>query len=155
MAKQWRILAYCLLALMAVPFFVDWAWASSRLDQIVIETALDHPELVADGKDSVVLTIRITENGKPRAGDLVQSWLDIGSGLLVPQWVYTDQDGAAVINFTPNAMTQYAVQDRAVIHIKDVSIGRLIEVGKEHLVEIPLSAPQEPEEDKPGMSFGS
>ena len=41
---------------------VDWAQARLRLDSVVIEGKLDPPTVVADGKSSTTLTIRVTEN---------------------------------------------------------------------------------------------
>ena len=155
MPREWQPWILGIVALLLVPLGIDWMLATARLDDILIETTLDPPSVVADGKDSMVLTIRVTENGSPRVHDLVQSWLDVGSGLLVPQWVYTDENGVAEINFTPNAMTQYEVQDKAEIHVRDINIGRLIEVGKDIVVVVPLVVPQKPGEQEPGMTFGS
>jgi hypothetical protein len=155
MPRQWKIWIMGVVAFVLAVHGTDWMLATARLDDVVIETSLDPPSVVADGKSSVVLTVRVTERGQPRAGDLVQSWLDTGSGHLVPQWVYTDDNGTAKINLTPNAMTRYEVQDRAEIHVRDVSIGRLIEVGKDTVVVVPLAGPEEQEEQKPGMTFGS
>ena len=149
--RMW-FLASVLLVL--IVFGVDWAIASAQLDSIAIEVVLEPPTVVADGKDSVTLAVRVTEGGKPRRGDLIQSWLDVGSGLLTPTFTYTDEDGNATIVFTPNAMTPYEVQDRAEIHLRDISIGRLIEVGKDTVVTVPLVLASEPTEQRPKMTFG-
>jgi len=154
MPREWRPWFVGVVAFILVVCGADWVWASARLNDVVIDASLDKTSIVADGKDSVVLTIRVTENGEPRAGDLVQSWIDVGSGFLVPQWVYTDDNGVAHIKFTPNAMTQYEVQDRAEIHIRDINIGRLIEVGKDIVVVVPLAVPEEQTEQAPRMTFG-
>jgi hypothetical protein len=135
------------LAILAV-YGGDWALAQARLDDIRIETALEPPAVVADGQSSIVLTVRVTERGEPRANDLVQSWLAVGSGLLIPEWVYTDENGVAKITYSPNPLTVYDVQDKAEIHVRDVSIGRLIEVGKDIVVEVPLLPPEEEQEKK-------
>jgi hypothetical protein len=149
--RMW-LLASILLVL--VVFGADWAIARARLDSVAIEVALDPPTVVANGKDRVTLVVRVTEEGKPRVGDLIQSWLDVGSGLLTPTFTYTDEDGMATIVFTPNAMTPYEAQDRAEIHLRDISIGYLIEVGKDTVATVPLVPASEPIEQKPRMTFG-
>jgi hypothetical protein len=135
------------LVIMAI-YGTDWVLAIARLDGILIETTLDPPTVVADGKSSITLTVRVTEQGQPRAHDLLQSWLDTGSGLLIPDWTYTDENGVAQITYSPNPLTQYDVQDKAEIHVRDISIGRLIEVGKDIVVEVPLVEPEEQEQKK-------
>ena len=65
-----------------------------------------------------------------------------GGGLLVPQWIYTDENGRAEIEYTPNPATPYDLEQGVLIHVLDTSIGRLIEVGKEVVVEVPLIAPE-------------
>jgi hypothetical protein len=154
MLSRLRIWLLVGVLLVLVVFAADWAIARARLDSIAVEVVLDPPTVVADGKDSVTLAVRVTEGGKPRGGDLIQSWLDVGSGLLRPTFTYTDEDGKATIVFTPNAMTPYEVQDRAEIHLRDTSIGRLIEVGKETTVTVQLVLASEPAEQKPKMTFG-
>lgn len=154
MIKRLRLSLLVLMTLMLLACGADWAVARSRLGMVLLETVLEPASVVADGKSTIVLTVRVTERGRPRAGDLLQAWLDVGSGLLKPTWVYTDQDGIARISFTPNAMTPYEVQDRAQIHVRDTTIGWLIEVGKDVTVTVPLILPVEPAEQKPGMTFG-
>ena len=97
--------------------------------------------MVANGKDKSTLTIRFTENGQPRANDLVQLWLTKGGGLLTPNWVYTNDDGLITVTYTPNPYSRYDPQDGAEIAILDTGIGRLIEVGKQSSVRIGLLKP--------------
>jgi hypothetical protein len=137
-----------LLVAIAAPFAVEWASAQTRLPDVQMEVRLDPPDVVADGKSQVVLYVRVTENGQPRAGDLLQSWIQVGGGILRPEWAYTDTNGEAAITFYPNPLTQYDVQDRAAIQIADISIGRLIEVRKLLVVDVPLRAPEQPAERK-------
>ncbi|MBM3303082.1 MAG: hypothetical protein FJY85_24450 [Deltaproteobacteria bacterium] len=138
-----RMLVLLILILFSMPFIIDFAVAHSRLGKVIIEASLDPPSVVADGKSSAVLTIRVTERGKPRVHDLLQLWFEVGRGTLVPDWVYTDERGIATVVYSPNPLTQYDVQDKSRIHIYDLGIGRLIEVGKNMIVDVPLIAPEE------------
>ena len=130
-----------LLLLMAAPLAIDGMVARAQLDDIVIETWLDAPGVVADGRHTVVIYVRVTENGRPREGDLLQCWLQTGSGLLISPWIITDERGEGHTNFTPNPYSPYDPKDAAQIIVKDTSIGRLIEVSKEHSVRVPLIKP--------------
>jgi hypothetical protein len=141
-----RLIILVIGVVLAIPCGIDWALAQSRLPGIEVTSTLSQPSVVADGKSEIDVVIRVTENGVPRANDLLQSWIDIGGGLLQPMWVYTDENGEATLTFAPNPITQYDVQDRAAIHVRDISIGRLVEVGKDVVVDIPLTAPQEEEQ---------
>ena len=137
------------VALIVVMIYgTDWAISTARLDEIILKTTLDPPNVAADGKSSIVLTVQVTEHGQPRANDLLQSWLDTGSGLLIPEWVYTDENGMAQITYTPNPLTKYDLQDKSEIHVRVISIGRLIEVGKDIGVEVPLTPAEEQEQKK-------
>lgn len=137
------------VALIVVMIYgTDWAISTARLDEIILKTILDPPNVAADGKSSIVLTVQVTEHGQPRANDLLQSWLDTGSGLLIPEWVYTDENGMAQITYTPNPLTKYDLQDKSEIHVRVISIGRLIEVGKDIVVEVPLTPAEEQEQKK-------
>ncbi|MGQ9682421.1 MAG: hypothetical protein ACUVX9_07790 [Anaerolineae bacterium] len=120
---------------------LDWLQARFRLDDITIEGWLDPPEVTADGKDSTVLTVRVTERGQPRARVLLQSWLQSGNGLLIPEWVYTDESGIAQITYTPNPMTPYDIEQDTIIHLIDTHVGRIIEVDKHFIIEVPVKAP--------------
>jgi hypothetical protein len=143
---------YVVVAVLVLfPFTADWALATARLPNIDIQGSLSSPDVVADGKNSVEITIRVTENGAPRANDTLQTWIDVGGGLLLPQWAFTDDNGEAVIKFSPNPQTQYDTVQTAVLHIRDTSIGRLIEVSKDLTVEVPLTAPTE---EKQSSIFG-
>jgi hypothetical protein len=138
----WRLwLAATLLVLFAVGA-ADWAVSMARLGAISIETAVNPAPVLADGKSSTTITLRVTENEQPRAGDLVQLWISSGSGLLVPEWVMTDENGSAQVVFTPNALSPYDLSSGTEITLQDINIGRIIEVGKRLTVPIPLQAPQ-------------
>src|SRR5205085_2106730 len=114
--------------LLLLPFTADWALATARLPNIEIQGSLSAPNVIADGKNSVEIIVRVTEGGNPRANDTLQTWIDVGGGLLLPQWAFTDEHGEAVIKFSPNPQTQYDTVETAVLHIRDTSIGSLIEV---------------------------
>ena len=73
----------------------DYAQAQARLPNISIAGQFDQPKAIADGKSSMVLTVRVTENGQPRGNALLQAWLESGGGLLIPEWTHTDEDGRA------------------------------------------------------------
>lgn len=137
------------VALIVVMIYgTDWAISTARLDRIFIEATLEPSSVAADGKSSIVLTVQVTEHGQPRVNDLLQSWLDTGSGLLIPEWVYTDENGIAQITYTPNPLTKYDLQDKSEIHVRVITIGRLIEVGKDIVVEVPLTPAEEQEQKK-------
>jgi hypothetical protein len=141
MLRNWRLLFMVVLGVVIAILAVDYAMASARLSGIVVETTLETPEVIADGKDSATFVVRITEDGQPRVGDLLQLWLIKGSGQLVPRWAFTDEQGMAEITFTPNPYNRYDPQDAVEIEIMDTSIGRLIEVGKRGRIAIPLVKP--------------
>lgn len=142
MLRNWRLLTLLALAVVAAILAADWAMASARLPAIEIATELDTPAVIADGKHTAAFVVRVTENGAPRAGDLLQVWLTKGSGQLVPQWTFTDERGESRINFTPNPYNRYDPQDEVQITIMDTNIGRLIEVGKRESISIPLMIPE-------------
>ena len=141
MLRNWRLLFIIMLAVVVVIMGVDYALANARLPGIVIETKLDKPEVIADGKDMMTFSVRVTEDGQPREGDLLQLWVVKGSGQLIPRWLFTDAEGMGQLVFTPTPYNRYDPQDAVEIEIMDTSIGRLIEVGKRVRVQIPLVKP--------------
>lgn len=143
--SRWIYIVLVVVAL--IPFGVDWTLATARLPNIDMQVSLSAPQVTADGKDSVQITVRITENGAARVNDTLQTWIDVGGGLLLPQWIFTDEHGEAVVKFSPNPQTKYDVVETAVLHIRDTSIGHLIEVSKDVTVEVPLIAPTEQEQN--------
>ena len=142
MSGRARVLVLGTLVLVVMVLCIDWLQARSRLDEITIEGWLDPPQVIADGKHSTVLTVRVTERGQPRAHVLLQSWLQSGNGLLIPEWVYTDERGEAHITFSPNPMTPYDIEQDTVIHLIDTGVGRLVEVDKHFLIKVPVKAPE-------------
>jgi len=132
-----------LLAVVVMVLAVDRMAAAVRLNNILIETSVDPPSVVADGISRTRITVRVTENGQPRAHDLLQIFLVAGSGRVLPGWVNTDNEGMAVIEFTPNQYSVYDPVDGAELKILDMNIGRLIEVGKSKVINIPLLKPEE------------
>ena len=138
----WRLIIAGSLAALLVVAGSDWALSKARLDDVVIESWLDPPRVVADGKNATVITLRVTEHGQPRAGDLVQLWIDTGSSLVIPDWVITDAEGMAQTVYTPNPASVYDPHDEAKIYAMDINVGRLVEVGKRHLVVVPLATPE-------------
>jgi hypothetical protein len=146
MTRTGQVVALLVTALVVAILGMDWLVARSRLDNVSIEGQLDPPQVVADGKQDTVLTVRVTENGQPRKNDTLQSFLESGSGLLVPEWAFTDQDGVARFTFTPNPLTPYDERE-TVIHIVSISIGRLVEVDKHFVIEVLLKEPASKAED--------
>ena len=92
-----------IIGLLLAAIVVDYVQAQARLPNISIVGQFDQPKVIADGKSSIILTVRVTENGNPRADVLLQAWLESGGGLLIPEWTYTDADGRAEYTYTPNA----------------------------------------------------
>jgi hypothetical protein len=131
-----------IVALVIVVFGADWMLARSRLDNIAVAMSANPERVVANGTDKTTITVRFTEDGQPRVGDLIQLWLVKGSGQLSPTWVYTDAAGVVVVTYTPNPYSRYEPQDGAEIAVLDTSIGRLIEVGKQSSIVVPLDKPE-------------
>lgn len=143
MLRNWRFLIILVLAIVIAILTVDWAIAKARLPDIAIDITLETPEVVADGVDIATFVVRVTENDQPRTGDLLQIWLVKGTGQLIPKWAFTDEMGESMVTFTPAPYNRYDPQDVVEIAIMDTSIGRLIEVGKNASIEIPLVIPEE------------
>ena len=141
MARTERLIALVVIGLLIGCVGIDVLRARNRLSRISIEGQLDPPKVVADGKHTTVLTVRVSENGQPRRNVLLQAWLETGGGLLIPEWVYTDDDGQARISYTPSAASVYDVGQAASLHVMDTSVGRLIEVPKHYTLEVPLEIP--------------
>jgi len=141
MLKNWRFATLIFAAIVVAILTVDWALAQARLTGITIETELETPEVIADGNDTARFIVRVTENGQPRDHDLLQIWIVKGTGQLIPKWVFTDDQGEATVTFTPAPFNRYDPQDVVEIAIMDTNIGRLIEVGKNTSIEIPLVIP--------------
>ena len=119
----------------------DVLLSHARLQTISIEAQITPSRVVADGKSSAIITVGVTEKGRPRAGDLLQVWLQSGGGIIRPEMVYTNDHGQAEIRYTPNPANPYDLVDRALIHVADISIGRLVEVDKHFVIELPVEAP--------------
>ncbi len=142
MLKSARFWFLVVVGVIAVILTVDWLFSVNRLNRVQMEITANPEIVIADGKNAVILTIRVTENGQPRAHDLIQLWLDKGSGLLIPNWVFTNEDGVAEVTYTPNPFSPYDPQDGAVISVMNTSIGRLVEVDKMGEVLIQLQEPE-------------
>ena len=139
--KNIRLWILAGLLLISTVLFVDWFRAESNLKNINISVSADPSTIIADGKNQSILTVHVTENGRPRVNDLMQSYLSSGSGLLIPQWAFTDQNGIARITYTPTPFSPYDPTNGVVIVVLDTNIGRIIEVDKEQIVEVKLQAP--------------
>ncbi len=87
-----RLLAFAVIGLLLAAIAVDYVQAQARLPNISISGEFDQPKVIADGKSSIILTVRVTENGQPRGNALLQAWLESGGGLFIPEWNYTGED---------------------------------------------------------------
>jgi hypothetical protein len=143
MLRNSRAVALLVVVLIAAVFAADGLVSRARLANVVIEGRMDPPTLVADGRNTGVLTLHITEGGRARVGDLIQCFLQEGNGLLIPQWSYSDANGETRINLTPNALTEYDIATGTLIHCVDTSIGRIVEAGKEFTIPVEVEAPSE------------
>lgn len=141
MTRTIRQLVLVVVVLAVAILGIDLLLAYSRLGSVSIQGRLDPPKVVADGKQSTVLTVRVTENGRPRIHDTLQSFLESGNGLLVPEWAFTDQDGVARFTLTPNPFSLYDLEEKTVVHVLSINIGRLIEVNKHFTIEVAIEAP--------------
>ena len=65
------------VGLLLAAITVDYVQGQARLPNISIAGQFDQPKVIADGKSSIVLTLRVTENGQPRADALLQAWRGI------------------------------------------------------------------------------
>lgn len=141
MSATVRLWALIGIALLIALVGADWIQAQARLDNIVFEGTLDPPQVIANGTDSIVLTVRVTENGQPRANTTLQAWLETGGGFFVPQWTYTDEEGMATFTYTPNAAGPYDLLEPTVIHVIDINVANIFEVDKHFLIEVPVQTP--------------
>ena len=141
MTGRVRLLAMALIGLLLAAIVVDYVQAQARLPNISIVGQFDQPKVIADGKSSIILTVRVTENGNPRADVLLQAWLESGGGLFIPEWTYTDADGRAEYTYTPNAAGPYDLQEDTIAHVIDIGVGRLFEVDKHYRIQVPVEAP--------------
>ena len=139
MRAKWLV-PVLLVSMITIPIALDVVRSITRAPGVLLEASLDAPVVLADGKHSVGITVRVTESGLARRGDLLQAWVELGSGQLLPEWSYTDETGSVRLTFTPNPLTVYEVQDHAVLRVVDTSLGRLIEVDKSLAVTVGLQA---------------
>ena len=82
MTSSGRLWVLAVLGILIAVVGVDWLQAQARLATIVIEGQLDPPQVIANGKDTIVLTVHVTENGQPRVNTLLQAWLESCSSAL-------------------------------------------------------------------------
>lgn len=139
-ARFWFILV---VGVIGAILAVDWMIGTARVARVQMEISAFPDTVLADGKNQTILTIQVTENGQPRSNDLIQLWLDKGSGLVIPNWVFTDENGVAKVTFTPNPYSPYDPVDGAIISVMNTSIGRLVEVDKTQQVIVNLKSPEE------------
>ena len=141
MLRKIRLAAVSLLLLMLALLAADFIQSLVRLNNVVIEGEFNKEKVVSDGEDSIVLTVRVTENGQPRVNDTLQAWLQPGNGLMIPEWAYTDENGEIEITFTPNPATAYDLKTDSIINVIDINIGRWLEVDKSFSIEVPVEIP--------------
>ena len=141
MLRKIRLAAVSLLLLMLALLAADFVQSLVRLNNVVIEGEFNKEKVVSDGEDSIVLTVRVTENGQPRVNDTLQAWLQPGNGLMIPEWAYTDENGEIEITFTPNPATAYDLKTDSIINVIDINIGRWLEVDKSFSIEVPVEIP--------------
>jgi hypothetical protein len=138
-----RFIWFTLISLVILgPLAFDWLTAQARLDRVTFDYTLSPAQVVADGKSSTTITLRVTEDGQPRANDMFQIWFEVGGGLLTPDTAFTDSNGLIKITYRPNPANPYDPTDFTQIAVMDASIGRLIEVRKQQSIKIPLVIPQ-------------
>lgn len=141
MLRKLRLAAAAVLLILFALLVADWVQAQIRLSNVLIEGQFDKPKVVSDGEDTIVLTLRVTENGQPRVNDTLQAWLQPGNGLMIPEWAYTDENGEVQITFTPNPATPYDIKVDSIINVIDINIGRWLEVDKRFSIQVPVEAP--------------
>lgn len=143
MVGHWALWFRGIMVVIVLLLAGDWGLSTVRSDQVHMALSLSPPRVVADGKHKTVLTIQITETGRPRVHDLLQIWLASGGGVLLPQWVYTDRTGQARVVYQPNPASPYDLQTDTTLTVQDNSLGHLIEVTKQAHVRIVLIAPKQ------------
>ena len=141
MENRLRLAVGILVLAVILVLGADWLVSKVRLGSVSMTGELVPPVVVADGDESTILVVTVTQDGRPRDNDLLQAWIETGGGVLIPEWVYTDEKGQVQINYTPNPMTKYDVDVQTVIHVADHAIGRLVEVSKHYTIEVPIEAP--------------
>lgn len=141
MLRKIRLAAVGLLLLILALLAADFIYAMVRLNNVLIEGEFNKDKVISNGEDSIVLTIRVTENGQPRVNDTLQAWLQPGNGLMIPEWAYTDENGEVEITFTPNPATAYDIKTDSIINVIDINIGRWLEVDKSFSIQVPVEVP--------------
>ena len=141
MLRKVRLAAVGLLFLILALLAADFIQSLVRLNNVVITGEFNKEKVVSDGEDSIVLTVRVTENGQPLVNHTLQSWLQPGNGLMIPEWAYTDENGEIEITFTPNPATAYDIATDSIINVIDINIGRWLEVDKRFSIEVPVERP--------------
>lgn len=115
-------------ALVVLVFFADVVVSAAKIKNI--EFIFDAPDkMISSGTNKLTINVQVLENGKPRSGDMVQCWIVVGNGKLLPSYFFLDEEGKAVTVFTPTKKDRYSPKT-AELFFEDISIGRLIEVSK-------------------------
>ena len=135
-----RLIILLVVSAIVVIVSADLLHAFVSRNRTVIDCSLPSGPVVADGIATLDIIIHVTENGKPRKGDLMQSWIVSGEGKLRPAYFFIDQEGKGTLTFTPNVLTTYSDR-KAVFTIRDNSFGKIIEVAKEVSVTVSLEKP--------------
>jgi hypothetical protein len=125
--------------LILLVFGVDYLISVVRIKNTVF--VMDHPpRAMADSEAKVEFHLQVTEKGRPRAGDLMQAWVQQGDGKLLPLFFFLDEDGRGVLTLTPNVLSLYS-KNPLIITVYDLSIGKIVERGKKETYSIELYKP--------------
>ena len=131
-----RFVLAIIVGVLVLVFIADIAISFAKLKNI--EIVFDVPDkMVASGTNKLTINVQVLENGIPRAGDMVQCWIVVGNGKLLPSYFFLDDEGKAVTVFTPTKMDRYSPKTAQLI-FEDISIGKLIEVSKRTTLDVDL-----------------
>ena len=121
-------------------FGAGWAQAMRALPSVQITAVVQPRTTVADGQHTVHLAVRVTQDGHPRAGDIVDA-IGLDGGNMIPPEGGTDRQGRVTFAYIVPTSNAYQTVTVAHVEIRDISIGALVEVDKVIRIGIPLKQP--------------
>ena len=124
----WRLIVPVFILAVILTFTIDLIVAHSKLKNIeFVVSAAD--EIIANGSNKYPIKMSVREKGKVRSGDMVQAFLVMGGGKLLPSYLFLDEQGQGETWYTPTKLSPYSPAS-AEIAVEVITIGKLIEVKK-------------------------
>jgi len=125
-------------------------WVDGRRS-VHFSVELQPTQLVANGKDSVLVVVRVTDpDGTPRSGDILNLIRQSGHGQLREKKIKTNAQGEASFTYYSYRDTAFTPAMLNQIQIMDTSIGKIVGVYKRHVIDIPVVKSEEDNEPSVG-----